>query len=227
VRSRGLASLALLCSGTLLVAAPAATGAQPRLQPRDRDAIRAVLAQYVPAALERRNLRLGYELSGPQVRGSTTLRDWLRGEVPVYPFPARGDRIDAADWTLTYVEPGDVGLDLLLQPRKPASRRSPKTPAIAFRVQLTRIGGAWKVNAFYPEATFDTGAAKVFSPQDATANGATPQTPQTRISGVWLALPAAFLGLVLVVGLPAGLLVARRRAGGAYRVHRARTGDGS
>lgn len=218
-----LAGTALWCGTTLLLAGGAQAAVQPRLKPADRDAIRAVLTRYVPAVLERKDLRLGYALSGPQVRGSTTLADWLRGGVPVYPFPARGDPIGPGSWTLNYVEPGDVGLDLLIQPRRDSARGSARLPAIAFRVQMTRIHGAWKVNAFYPEATFDAPAAKVFSPQDATANGATAQAPQQRISGNWLALPAAVIGGLAIAVPLAYVLVTRRRERSAYRRHLERT----
>jgi hypothetical protein len=207
-------SLLAVCLAAIALAGVAAA-ARPRLASADRTAIRAVLEQYVPAMLERKDVRLGWRLSGPQVRGSSTLAEWLHGGVPIYPFPARPGPVDG--WTLTYVTPGDVGLDLLLQPRKGA-----KSPAIAFRIEMTRIGGAWKVNAFYPEATFDTGGAKVFSPQDATGNGATAQVPRPRVSGRWLLLPAAVVGALAVVGVPAGLLVSRRRARSASRDYLAR-----
>jgi hypothetical protein len=208
----------------VVIAALAALGASagpaaaaPKLAPADRAAIRDVLTRYIPAVLERRDPRLGYELSGPQVRGSTTLKEWLRGDLPVYPFPARGDRVEG--WQLTYAEPGDVGLDLLIQPRKGA-----KVPAIAFKIQMTKIRGAWKVNAFYPEATFDTAKAKVFSPQDATANGVAAQVPQPKISGDWLALPAVLIAAVLVLGPLTWFVVARRRERSAYRAYLERTG---
>jgi hypothetical protein len=217
-----LVALAVALCGVLL--GPSAAAAAPRLRPADSEAIRAVLSRYVPAVLERKDVRLGYQLSGPQVRGTTTLREWLHGGVPVYPFPARGDRIEPDSWTLTYVDPSptrptDVGLDLMIQPRKGA-----KAPAIAFRIEMTKIRGAWKVNAFYPEATFRTGAAKVFSPQDATGNGATPQAAQTRISGAWLALPAGLIGAVVLLGPLAYLVLARRRDRRAYRDYLERTG---
>jgi hypothetical protein len=197
----------------LLLAAPAA--AKPELRASDRDAIRDVLNRYIPAVLERTDIALGWKLSGPQVRGTTTLREWQRGGVPVYPYKTRGDRVDS--WTTTYVLPGDVGLDLLLQPRKGS-----KEPAIAFRIEMTKIGGAWKVNAFYPEALFNVDNGKVFSPQDATPNGATPMVPQPRISGSWLALPAALIAALAVLVPTAWVVVGRRREQSAYREHLAR-----
>jgi hypothetical protein len=205
--------LVLIAALALVFAAPAA--AQPRLAPADRAAIRTLLTRYVPAVLERKDVELGWRLSGPQIRGSTTLKEWRQGGVPVYPFRPRGDPIDG--WTTTYALPGDVGLDLLLQPRG-----GTKQPAIAFRIEVTKIGGRWKVNAFYPEALFGVDNGRVFSPQDATPNGATPMAAQRRVSGSWLLLPAVAAGVLAALALPLWLVVARRRRS-AYREHVART----
>jgi hypothetical protein len=204
--------LLAVCLAALAIV-PAAAAAPP-IAPPDRAAIRSVLNRYIPAMLQRKDVRLGWELSGPQIRGSSTLREWLKGGVPVYPFPARGDAVKT--WTTTYVTPGDVGLDLLIQPRKGA-----KAMAIAFRIEMTRIRGAWKVNAFYPEATFDLKSGKVFSPQDATNNGALAMQAQQRVSGRWLLLPAG-LGAAVLAAVAVGLLVRRRRAQAPYREYLAR-----
>jgi hypothetical protein len=210
--------LCLIAAVALLALGAGTASAAPKLLPSEREAIRNVLVRYIPAVLERKDIPLGWKLSGPQVRGSTTLKEWLHGGVPVYPFHPRGDRIDT--WTTTYVLPGDVGLDLLLQPRQGSSE-----PAIAFRIEMTRIGGSWKVNAFYPEALFGVDHGRVFSPQDATPNGATPMASRQRISGTWLALPAALIGAVALLGPVAWVVVSRRRERSAYREHLARVGD--
>jgi hypothetical protein len=196
-----------------LAVVPAAAAA-PTIAPQDRAAIRSVLNRYIPAMLLRQDVRLGWQLSGPQIRGSSTLREWLHGGVPIYPFPARGDEVKT--WTTTYVTPGDIGLDLLIQPRKGA-----KKLAIAWRIQMTRIRGAWKVNAFYPEATFDLQSGKVFSPQDATNNGALAMQTQQRVSGRWLLLPLG-LGAGVLAAVAIGLVVRRRRAQAPYREYLAR-----
>jgi hypothetical protein len=197
-----------------LAIAPAAAAAPPQIAAADRAAIRSVLNEYIPAMLQRQDVRRGWELSGPQIRGSSTLQEWLTGGVPVYPFPARGDAVKT--WTTTYVTPGDIGLDLLIQPRKGA-----KKLAIAWRVEMTKIRGAWKVNAFYPEATFDMQSGKVFSPQDATNNGALAMQAQQRVSGSWLLLPLG-IGAGLLAAIAVGLVVRRRRAQSPYREYLAR-----
>src|SRR4051812_31144909 len=202
--------IAVVALASLLLGAPAASAAAKRLAPADRKAIRAVLTQYIPAVLQRKDVRLGYELSGPQVRGSTTLREWLRGGVPVYPFPARGDRIDG--WTLNYAEPGDVGLDLLIQPRKGAA-----PGPIAFKIQMTKIGGRWKVNAFYPEATFDNDTGKVFSNQDVGPTGAPARESTPPVDASGLAAPAGLLAAVVVLAPLAWFLINRRRERSASR----------
>jgi hypothetical protein len=86
---------------------------------------------------------------------------------------------------------------------------------------MTRIRGAWKVNAFYPEATFDMKSGKVFSPQDATNNGALAMEANQRVSGSWLLLPLG-LGAGVLAAVAVGLVVRRRRAQAPYREYLAR-----
>lgn len=203
--------VAIAAAALLLSVVPPASAA--RIATADRAAITAVLNRYVPAALERKDLRLAYELSGPYVRGGMTLKEWLHGGIPVYPFPARGSSFGG--WLLSWKAGSDVGLSLLIQPRKGA-----KTGPIAFDVQMTKQHGRWLVNAFLPRATF-AGAgkpAKVFSERDLLPGGGrSSDTGSGRLSPVWFAVPGGVLvGLIVLV--PAGyFLYARRRDARAYR----------
>ena len=203
--------VALLVAALLPAAVPSASAA--RIAQTDRAAITAVLNRYVPAALERKDLRLAYELSGPYVRGGMTLKQWLRGGIPVYPFPARGSSFGG--WLLSWKTGDDVGLSLLIQPRKGA-----KTGPIAFDVQMTKRHGRWLVNAFLPRAMF-AGAgkpAKVFSERDLLPGSTrSPDATSGQLSPLWFAVPGGLLvGLIVLV--PAGYFVyARRRDSRAYR----------
>ena len=203
--------VAVLAAALLLAGVSSASAA--RIAKADRAAITAVLDRYVPAALERKDLRLAYELSGPYVRGGMTLKEWLHGGIPVYPFPARGSSFGG--WLLSWKTGDDVGLSLLIQPRKGA-----KTGPIAFDVQMTKQDGRWLVNAFLPRATF-AGAgkpAKVFSERDLLPSGGRGSDAASgRLSPLWFAVPGALLvGLIVLV--PLGYVVhARRRDSRAYR----------
>ena len=212
-----LAAILLLVVALALPAGAAA--AKPKLSKKERAAITAVLDEYVRAALERKDLKRAYELSGPQVRGGMSLWEWLHGGIPVYPFPARDAHYPG--WLLSWKQGDDVGLDLLIQ-------ADPKTRlgAIAFNIQMTKVRGRWLVNAFLPQATFSDPreGAKVFSEKDLLPNGGSALGGDARLSPVWFAVPAGVLGLVLVV-LPVGYLVyARRRDRRAYQEYLAARG---
>lgn len=198
----------------LAVPASAAAEAKPKVTPAERVAITKVIDAYVPAALERRNLELAYDLSGPQVRGGMSLREWLGGGIPIYPFPARDRHFDG--WIPTWRDRTNIGLDLLIQ-------ADPKTRlgAIAFRIQMTKLAGrGWVVNAFLPQSTFSDPRddAKVFSERDLLPSGTQSAAgTDSRLSAVWFALPGGLLFAVFVV-LPLGYLAyAKRRDRRAYR----------
>jgi hypothetical protein len=64
-------------------------------------------------------------------------------------------------------------------------------------------------------------SGKVFSPQDATNNGATAMQAQQRVSGRWLLLPLG-IGAGVLAAVAIGLVVRRRRAQSPYREYLAR-----
>jgi len=205
-----LVVLALAAAAVLML--PAAAAAKPRLSSGDSKAIADVLTRYIPAALERKDLRLAYELSGPQIRGGMSLKEWLHGGIPIYPFPARGDRVEG--WVLKWANPGDVGLDLLVQPRKNSG-----TGPIAFNIQMTKKNGRWLVDSFWPQAMFSEAgkAPKVFSERDLLPGGSSASADRGRLSPVWFAVPGGIL-LSAILLVPLGyLLHVRRRDARHYR----------
>ena len=213
--------LALLAAAAALLALPPAASAKPHLSSADSQAIAAVLTRYIPAALERKDLRLAYELSGPQVRGGMSLNEWLHGGIPIYPFPARGDKVEG--WVLKWANPGDVGLDLLVQPREDAG-----IGPIAFNIQMTKHNGRWLVDAFWPQAMFSEAGKppKVFSERDLLPGGSSAAADRGRLSPVWFAVPGGIL-LAAIVLVPLGyLLYARRRDARHYREYLQLHGEG-
>ncbi len=166
------------------------------LSAADRRAIDATLDRFVPAALERRDPGLAWELSGPDLRGSATRSDWVAGELPVFPFAPRGRAFH--HWRPDVVEPGRVSFDLLLQPR---DRRE---GAITFSVELVRRGGRWLVDRWYPIATFTPVGQRphVVGPNDFTPPAGAASTPdKARLAPAWLLVPAAVVGLLALVAL--------------------------
>ena len=204
----------LVLLAALALPAASAAAEKPKLPPAERAAITRVLDRYVHAALERKDLRLAYMLSGPQVRGGMTLRAWLHGGIPVYPFPARDEHHDG--WIADWADADEVGLSLLVQ-AEPSTRLG----AIAFNIQMLKVHGRWLVNAFLPQATFSDPRddAKVFSEKDLlpSAGGGSALGGDARLSAVWFAVPGGLLAALFLV-LPLAYLVhARRRDRRAYR----------
>jgi hypothetical protein len=131
------------------------------------------------------------------MRPAMTRKEWARGDLPVYPFPARGT---THPWNILYVTREEVGLELQLMPRA-GSKEGP----IIFHIYLRPAGKRWLVDSFMPVATLaplDAKKTKVrsvrdYSPQNAggvSLGGGGPH----RLSTIWIALPFGLIGAALV-----------------------------
>jgi hypothetical protein len=170
----------------------------------DRRAITSTLSAFVKTAVERRNVGASYELATPALRGSRTRAEWATGNIPVFPYAARGKRFGG--WRVTYSYRDDVGLDLLLHPRT-GSKLGP----VSFAVELRHVHGRWLVDSFAPTAVFAPAgsrpsitAAPDFGPQPAGASS------ESRFSRLWFIVPVALLGLAFLIPI-AVVLVKRQR----------------
>ncbi len=119
---------------------------QVPLPTRSRHEIGKLLDAFVIDVIERRDLAAGLRLAGPPLLAGTTRREWLAGNVPVYPYPARGTHFADA-WRLEVSLPDHVYIELDLQPRAGA-----KVGPIAYSGELRRRRGRWQVDAMYPQA---------------------------------------------------------------------------
>jgi hypothetical protein len=173
-----------------------------------------LLDAFVPAAVERRDLAGAYRMVTPSFRAGVSRAEWNRGVVPIHPFDARNDR--HFGWVLRSAFPGEISVDVLLQP----SRRE-KLGALAFTAVFKRTSaGSWLIDEFVPAASFAPArkpprilAAPDFQPN--MVEGVT----RSRLDAKWLLLPVAILALVPLVPF---LLLLRskrqeRRALRAYR----------
>jgi hypothetical protein len=193
----GLAALTALALG---LAAPAS--ANGRLSPADRKAINATVDVLVNSAVKRHDVGASYDIVTPTLRAGMTREEWATGSIPVYPYPARGTSFHA--WNVKYVTPGEVAVELMLQPRSGV-----KVGPILFDVYLQPVHGKWLVDSFMPVATFapldarpKVRALNDFMPQaqsDGTTGG------RGRVSSLYAYAPFAILGMVLL-GLAAGLV---------------------
>jgi hypothetical protein len=185
----------------LVLAAPVA--ASSRLSKADRASINKTLDAFVNHGVKRVDVAASYDAVTPQLRVGLSRKAWARGDIPIYPYPAHGATFH--DWTIEYVTPGEVGLQLMLLP-KPLSKLGP----IIFHVYLHPVHGRWLVDQFMPAATLaplgakpSVVASKDYSPQArGDSNG---DNGPSRVSHAFLVIPFATMGLVLLALLGLGV----------------------
>ena len=169
--------------------------------------IDATIDRFVLAALARGNLGTAWDLSGADLRGTTTRADWIAGKTPVSPFPIAGREFHG--WTHVVARPDSVTFDLLIQPRAGAKVGGAKIGATAFSVQVIRRRATWVVNRWYTQATFSPVGTKhphIVGPNDFGAAGrSAAHVEHGRLGYWWLAVPLGLFGLgFLVVGIVVG-----------------------
>ncbi len=169
--------------------------------------IDATIDRFVIAALARGDLGTAWDLSGPDLRGTTSRADWIAGRTPVSPFPVAGEEFHG--WTHVVAYPRSVTFDLLIQPRAGAKVDGARVGATAFSVQVIRRHGTWAVNRWYTQATFSPVGTKhphIVGPNDFGAVGrGDGHVQHGRIGYWWLAVPIGVFGLgFVVVGIVVG-----------------------
>jgi hypothetical protein len=187
--ARGLAVVVLA-----LVLVPSAFG-DPRTVKPDRPAINKLLDEFVPAVVEQKDLKRGWQLVGGVSR-VVSYRQWLSGNTSVQSYPAKGTTFHG--WVLNYSYPGDVGFDLLLQ------SRNPKQGAWSFRAEAQKLDGRWRITSWYPVAEFAPPgqAGRVNGPADLGAGAAaSADAGESRLSPWVLAAPLAAIGALLAGAL--------------------------
>jgi hypothetical protein len=187
--ARGLAVVALA-----LVLVPSAFG-DPRTVKPDRPAINKLLDEFVPAVVEQKDLKRGWQLVGGVSR-VVSYRQWVSGNTSVQSYPAKGTTFHG--WVLNYSYPGDVGFDLLLQ------SKNPKQGAWSFRAEAQKLNGRWRITSWYPVAEFAPPgqAGRVNGPADLGAGAAASAAAgESRLSPWVLAAPVAAIGVLLASAL--------------------------
>ena len=190
---RSIAATLVLAAALALAPATAQAAKAPAIPRNDLHAIRALLDEFVPDAVARKDPGAAYGLAAPSMRTGTRRDDWNRGVIPVVPYPARlgGYGIRALE-----VSPDHVLLDLMLQPRAGST-----AGAIIYRTEVARVDGRWLVASMTPAAQFSGGGAppKVTAEPDLGPGRGDPGT--ARLSQRWILIPMAVLGLPLGAGL--------------------------
>ena len=174
-----------------LALVPSALGDPKQVKP-DRAAINRLLDEFVPAVVEQKDLKRGWSLVGGVAR-VVSYRQWLAGNTSVQTYPAKGTTFHG--WLVNYSYPGDVGFDILLQPR------NPKMGAWSFRAEAQKLGGTWKITTWYPVAEYAPPGQtqRVNGPNDLGAAGAASAGAGQSRLGAWvLAIPGAVVGAIIV-----------------------------
>ena len=180
----------LLVVVALAFAVPAPAHADPKQVKPDREAIGALLDAFVPAVVEQKDLKAGWNLVAGVAR-TTSYREWLKGNTSVQRYPAKGTRFHG--FTVNYSYPGDIGFDILLQPQQES------LGAWAFRAEAQKLGGRWRITTWYPVATFaPPGKTQtVLGPNDlGPANRSGAAAGSSRLPSWVLLLPLLGLGAV-------------------------------
>jgi hypothetical protein len=188
-------------------------GRKVRVTPATRREVNRVLTEFVRHAVAREDPGKAWDLATPALRAGQTRAEWRRGDLPVYPFPAKVD--EATGWYVVESFENDLLVTLLMHAR-PGTKRG----AIAYQVELKRVptGGdrRWLVDAFIPERVYTPPSAEK---PDRTATPQPSSVPTARLSGWWFIVPGALLSLIVLVPLSVALVHWRRgvRADKAYR----------
>lgn len=204
------------CLAALAFAGPSAAAKPPRLASSDRAAINATLDILVNHAVKRLDAGAAFDVITPAMRGGMTRRQWSRGSIPVYPYPAAGQHFH--QWTIQYRTRDELAIELMLSPR---SSSKGKLGQILFHVYLQPAGGRWLIDSFMPGATFAPigKPAVVQAAGDFTASpggssynrsSALKRSRPGQINAAYVVVPFAVLGLLLL-GLAGWAIVAGLR----------------
>lgn len=180
----------------------------------DRRAIDRTLDQFIPAALGGASPATAWHLSGPQLKGGTTLREWRNGTSPIPHYPPRGTRFH--NWTTVDSGKGFVDFNLLVHPRNGANGSSE-----VFSGQMIKRNGRWLVNGLYTIAVFarpDKHGRHELGPADFAAgqasgggqSAAPPTNGKGRLGTTWLFVLGGAILLALLIPLGFGVLAAVR-----------------
>lgn len=117
-----------------------------RATPAEKRAAARVLTEFAESAIPRRRLATSWALATPHMREGTSRAEWLRGSLPVVPYPARDFRAIGLTFKGAYAG-GAIDYDVLVLPR------SSKGQQQVYSCELLRQRRRWRVDYCYPRAT--------------------------------------------------------------------------
>jgi len=202
---------AIVVTAILAFAVPGSASAA-RISSADRQEINRTVDAFVNSAVKRQDEEASWNVVTPSFRYGVSRAAWAKGNLPVYPYPARGTTFHS--WTVDSASPTVVDFELMVP-----SRLS-KTDSIQFQGEVKKIHGRWLINSFNPAATFAAGGT-VVGPHDFTASaGGGGGKGVARLGSTWIALPAALIGAGLLLVLAWFFLVWVRSRRAYRRIER-------
>ena len=204
---------------TSAVALPAAPAGPPlRVTPAVRRRIAKTIERFSATAVVRRDLDEAWTLASPTMRLGLTRAGWLRGEIPVVPFPA--EALGNVDWRVVERYPKSLLADVVVHP-KPGSRQN----VIVYSVELSAAGhGAGQrflVDTWVPLGSLGSDLSPMQSRSG--SSGRVEPNPlafdDARLGPEWFLVPAGIAGLLVIFLLGLGVrgVVVRRRAERRHR----------
>jgi hypothetical protein len=110
---------------------------------------RQVVVQFIKTAVMRKNLAQAWTISGPQIRQDISRKEWLKGNIPVVPYPDAA--VNRSPVKITWSHPTEAGLEVVLQP-KPGSKDKPQLFFVGVLKQGSGSQAKWVVDYWAPYA---------------------------------------------------------------------------
>lgn len=111
--------------------------------------VRRLASKFILSAVVRENLAYAWTISGPQIRGGLTFKEWMTGDIPVVPYPK--EAIEIAPFKIDWSYANSALLEVALLPKKGYDIK----PQLFF-IELKRIGKGknrrWVVDSWIPRA---------------------------------------------------------------------------
>lgn len=194
-----------------------------RLTRADRRQVNETIDMVINAGVKRRNPGAVYQYASPQLRRQATRAEWRRGDIPIYPYPALGEKFHG--WTVNYSQRNHLNVDLLVMPSRDRARLGP----VALTLDLRKIRNRWLVDGIFPIATFapippQGNRGPVISTYDLVpaAAGSAPSGGRSRLSYAYFVLPAVIIGggIAIIIGFFGWRVFRDRQAQRRYAAQR-------
>jgi hypothetical protein len=171
-----------------------------RLTTRTRRQLDATVDEFVRSAVLRRDLPRSWELASPALRIGISRRQWLDGQLPVYPYPADPRR---TQWDVDYADEEEVALNVTLVPRE-GSREAPEVFGASLAPVGRGAGRHWLVGSWYPRGAMSQpepvtpGPSAAQRELTAEEREAVKRASEGQIDRIWWLVPAGLLALIVL-----------------------------